>query len=72
MVHQWYVNLHFQWNVFIVKIVNTYCDKNALVEGKIDYSKVNPLFFDMPQLKYWNLGNIYASSYSIGKQYEAQ
>lgn len=58
-----------EFDVFLVKIANTYCEEDVLTDGKIDYSKVDPIFFDMPGFKYWKLGESIARSYSIGKQY---
>lgn len=58
------------FDVFLLKIVNTYCEENVLTNGKIDYSKVNPMFFDMPSRTYWKLGQDIALSYSIGKEYK--
>lgn len=59
---------HFE--VFLLKIVNTYCDEEILTDGKIDYSKVDSFLFDMPRFKYWRLGEKLADSYSIGKTYK--
>lgn len=44
---------------FIVKPVNTYVDEQYLNENdKIDYEKVNPILFEMPNKQYLNiLGN---------------
>lgn len=58
-----------EFDVFLVKIVNTYCDEEVLTDGKIDYSKVKPFFYDMPRFRYWHLGNEIARSYTIGKEY---
>lgn len=59
---------HF--DVFLLKVENTYCDEEVLTDGKIDYSKVDPILFDMPGFNYWRLGEKIADSYSIGKQYK--
>ncbi len=59
---------HF--DVFLLKVENTYCDEEALTDGKIDYAKVDPILFDMPGFNYWRLGEKIANSYSIGKQYK--
>lgn len=45
-----------QFDVFIVKIVNTYCDENVMTDGKIDYAKVKPVLFNM-SFGYWKLGD---------------
>ena len=58
------------FDVFIVKIVNTYCDAAVLTKGKIDYEKANPFFYDMPGFNYWNLGKLMMRAYTIGKGYK--
>jgi flavin reductase (DIM6/NTAB) family NADH-FMN oxidoreductase RutF len=45
-----------EFDVFIVKIVNTYCDESVIAEGRIDYAQVKSLFYDMPSFGYWMLG----------------
>lgn len=59
-----------KYDVFLVKITNTYCDEAVLTDGKIDFAKVDPILFDMPRLKYWRLGEKLADCWSIGKQYD--
>lgn len=56
-------------DVFLVRPKNTYCDEEILSEGKINMAKVKPLFFDMPQRKYWKLGEGFANCWSIGSKY---
>lgn len=34
---------------------------------KIDYAKVDPIFFSMQRFKYWKLGGELANCHSIGK-----
>jgi flavin reductase (DIM6/NTAB) family NADH-FMN oxidoreductase RutF len=57
------------YDVFLVKPVNTYCDEAVLTDGKIDFAKVNPILFDMPRRKYWRVGEAFADSWSVGQQY---
>ena len=38
------------------------------LDGKVDVSKVRPLFFDMNSVKYWSLGPAVAGCWSVGKQ----
>ncbi|MBP1737199.1 MAG: flavin reductase [Oscillospiraceae bacterium] len=45
-----------EFDVFIVKVVNTYADEAVLTDGKIDFAKVKPVLFDMPKFGYWKLG----------------
>jgi flavin reductase (DIM6/NTAB) family NADH-FMN oxidoreductase RutF len=56
--------------VFLVQLVHTYCNEEILVNNKIDYAKVKPILFDMPQRKYWRLGEAFADCWSIGKGYK--
>ncbi len=56
---------------FILKVVNTFVDENVLNEdGKIDYLKVNPLMFEMPNRKYLSLGEELGKCWNIGLKKE--
>lgn len=57
-------------DVFFVVPVNTYCNEEVLVKDKIDFSKVKPMLFDMPQRKYWRLGEAFSDCWSVGKEYK--
>lgn len=47
---------------FIVKPINTYVDEEVLSkDGKIDYEKVKPVLFEMPNKQYLSIGK------SVGK-----
>lgn len=55
---------------FILKIVNTYVDDDVLDEdGKIDYEKVRPVLFEMPQRLYLTTGRVIAKCWDEGKKY---
>lgn len=55
---------------FILKVVNTYVDENILTsDGKIDYEKVNPILFEMPQRTYLTTGKVIAKCWNEGKKY---
>ncbi|OON93947.1 MAG: hypothetical protein ATN31_04800 [Candidatus Epulonipiscioides saccharophilum] len=44
---------------FIVKPINTYVHKDCLtLDGTIDYEKVNPVLFEMPNKQYLNIGKV--------------
>lgn len=44
---------------FIVRPVNTYVHTDCLtIDGKIDYEKVRPILFEMPNQQYLNLGKV--------------
>jgi flavin reductase (DIM6/NTAB) family NADH-FMN oxidoreductase RutF len=56
-------------DVLFVVPVNTYCNEDILTNDRIDFSKVKPLLFDMPQRKYWRLGKAFADCWSVGREY---
>lgn len=58
------------YDVFLVKPKNTYCNDEILTEEVIDYSKIKPMLFDMPTRRYWKLGKAFAQCWSIGKEYK--
>jgi len=55
-------------DIFIGRIVETYCDDNCIVENNLDMTKVDPLFFSMDGPYYWCLGARYGKAWSIGKE----
>lgn len=55
-------------DLFIGEIVETYADEFVLTGGKVDIAKLKPLLFDMSSVKYWSLGDVVASCWSVGKQ----
>lgn len=57
------------FDVFIVKVVNTYCESDIVTDGRIDYLRVNPLFYDMTSLHYWKFGERMMRAYTVGKNY---
>ena len=57
-------------DVFIGKIVNTFCDEEVLTEGSVDFGKVRPLLFVMNDCSYWSLGRKIAKAWDIGKDLE--
>jgi flavin reductase (DIM6/NTAB) family NADH-FMN oxidoreductase RutF len=54
-------------DLFVGEIVATYADPAVLTDGRIDFSKVRPLLFDMPSRGYWTLGERIADAWEIGK-----
>ncbi len=56
-----------EFDVFICKIVNTYVDESAMSDEKIDYRKVNPIFYDMPSFGYWKLGEYLGRAFLLSK-----
>ncbi|MBQ7499207.1 MAG: flavin reductase family protein [Selenomonas sp.] len=61
-----------EFDVFIVRIAGTYCNASVMTDGKIDYAKVKPFFYDMPGFGYWNLGNRIMNAYTVGRQYNEE
>lgn len=45
-----------EFDIFIVRIVNTYAREDVLTDGKIDYTKVRPIL-DAPLSGYFQIGN---------------
>ena len=44
-------------DVFICSVENTWVKEEVLTDGRIDYAKVQPVFYDMPGFGYWGLGD---------------
>jgi flavin reductase (DIM6/NTAB) family NADH-FMN oxidoreductase RutF len=57
-------------DIFIGEIVATYAEDAVLTDGVVDYGKVQPFFFTMPDKGYWKLGERFAQAWSVGKVVE--
>ena len=57
-----------QHDVFIGKIVETYCEEHYLTDGNVDLAKVQPFLFSMLDVRYWKIGEPFAKAWSIGKE----
>jgi flavin reductase (DIM6/NTAB) family NADH-FMN oxidoreductase RutF len=55
-------------DIFIGKIIATYCDEAILTDGIVDFRKVQPILFVMNDRSYWTLGKKFAKAWSIGKE----
>lgn len=56
---------------FIVRPVNTYVNEGVLSQdGKIDYEKVKPILFEMPNRQYLSTGKVVGKCWSIGNKYK--
>ena len=55
-------------DIFIGRIVATYCDDKVLENGVIDFSKVKPILFVMNDRSYWKLGGKLARAWNVGKK----
>ena len=56
-------------DVFVGRIVNTFCDDDVLSGGSVDFAKVKPLLFVMNDRSYWSLGSKLAKAWDIGKEF---
>jgi flavin reductase (DIM6/NTAB) family NADH-FMN oxidoreductase RutF len=54
-------------DVFVGKIVATFCNEEVLSEGSVDFGKVQPLLFIMNDRSYWSLGKKVAKAWDVGK-----
>jgi flavin reductase (DIM6/NTAB) family NADH-FMN oxidoreductase RutF len=57
-------------DIFIGKIVNTFCDQAVLTEGVVDLGKLEPILFAMNDCSYYSLGKKIAKAWDIGKNYD--
>ena len=57
-------------DIFIGRIVETYCDDRVLENGVIDFSKVKPILFVMNDHSYWKLGSKLAKAWNVGKKFK--
>ena len=52
-------------DIFVGKIVNTYCNKSALTNGEADFKKVQPILFIMNNRSYYRKGEKFAKAWNI-------
>jgi flavin reductase (DIM6/NTAB) family NADH-FMN oxidoreductase RutF len=57
-------------DVFVGKIVATYCDEAVLKEGVVDFGKVQPILFVINDRSYWKLGEKLAKAWNVGKEFK--
>ncbi|MBR5731654.1 MAG: flavin reductase family protein [Firmicutes bacterium] len=43
-------------DIFICRVEKTFAKEEVLTDGKLDFSKVKPIFYDMPSFGYWGVG----------------
>lgn len=54
---------------FILKIINTYAEETILNErGKVDFQKLSPVLFDMPNYEYLRTGTVIGSCLKLDKE----
>ena len=54
-------------DVFVGRVVQTYCEERFLTDGTLDLGKVQPLLFSMPDRSYWSVGEQIAKAWDVGK-----
>ncbi len=54
-------------DLFIGKVVETYCDDAFITNGVVDFEKVCPILFVMNDRSYYRLGERAAKAWDIGK-----
>lgn len=60
-----------QHDNFIVKPVNTYVDEKYLTEnGNIDFEKIQPILFEMPNRQYLSTGTVVGKCWAMGSEYK--
>lgn len=56
---------------FIFQVVNTYVNEDVLdSSGKLNYEKIKPILFEMPNKSYIEAGNIVGKCWHDGNQYK--
>ena len=51
-------------HVFIGEVVETYCDEQAITNGRLDFAKIQPILFVMDNTGYWKLGEQFAKAWN--------
>jgi len=59
-------------DIFIGRIVETYCDDACMNGEAVDFAKVDPLFFTMDGPSYWRLGEPFGKAWDVGKELRGQ
>ncbi|HEX9908973.1 MAG TPA: flavin reductase family protein [Thermoplasmata archaeon] len=54
-------------DIFIGKIVATYCNDDILSDYGVDFEKLRPILFIMHDRSYWKLGERFAKAWSVGR-----
>ena len=54
-------------DVFVGKIIATYCDEPVLTDGEVDFVKVKPILFVMNDRRNYQLGDKFAKAWEVGK-----
>jgi flavin reductase (DIM6/NTAB) family NADH-FMN oxidoreductase RutF len=59
-------------DLFIGKVVASYCDEKVMTDGAIDFSRIHPILFAMTDRSYYSLGDRLAKPWNIGKELKVQ
>ena len=59
-------------DVFVGEVVETHCDEACLVDGVVDFARVQPILFVMNDRSYWTLGERFARAWDAGKALKDQ
>ena len=57
-------------DIFIGRIVETYCDESVLTDGILDFDKLDPILYTHFDRGYWKLGERFAKAWNVGKRYK--
>lgn len=58
---------------FICTLSNTYAEESILTDkGKIDYTKLKPILFEMPTYSYLRTGEVIAKCRTLAKEYKSE
>ena len=57
-------------DIFIGEVEQVYADHSVLIDGEIDLSKVKPILYEPFKLKYWKIGEAFASSFEIDNKFK--
>ncbi len=55
--------------VFVGEIVESYCSRESLSDGRPDLGKIRPIVYDGSSQSYWSLGERLGRSFQVGKDY---
>jgi flavin reductase (DIM6/NTAB) family NADH-FMN oxidoreductase RutF len=59
-------------DLILGEIVEIYCEEKYLSENKLDYKRIDPLLFYMPEGPYIKKGDVVANAFEVGKDYKKQ
>ncbi len=57
-------------DIYIGRIVETYCGKEFMTKGKPDVEKMETFVFTMNDNRYFSLGNVIGKAWNDGKKFK--